>query len=184
MRWLLFFAALPAFAYTVGGSITGFVAPSATYLVLRLNNKTSKLIPANATYYQFSTSIVAGATYAVSVGIQPAGMRCTIANASGTSIVNVTNANITCVKTQSATLMWTLPTQNTDGTPLTDLTNFILYYGTDSTFTTSTTRLLPASTLMTTVNNLVPNNTYYFAIASVSASGGIGQKSNAASIKL
>lgn len=178
MRWLLLLAAFPAFGYTVGGSITGLDS----YLVLRLNSQYTYIAPPYATYYQFSNSLTNGTNYAVTIGIQPSGMKCTVKNWLANSTTDVTNANITCVKTTTVTVTWTRPTLNTDGTPLTDLTSYLLYYGTDPTLKTYATRLIPASTLTTTVTNLTPGNTYYFSIASVSASGGVGPRSNFASI--
>jgi hypothetical protein len=176
---LLLLAAFPAFGYTIGGTVSGF---NQSVIVLRLNNSTSKILPANITSYQFSTSLVAGTAYSVSVGIQPAGLRCTVANASGISFTDVTNANITCVPLTSVQVYWTLPTQNTDGTPLTDLTGYMLYYGTDSTLKIKTTKFIPVPNLSTTVSNLAVGNIYYFSIASVSASGGVGPQSNFASV--
>lgn len=168
---LLLLAAFPTFAYTVGGSISGFVAPSTSYLVLVLNNKTYRIIPANATSYRFNTTIPNGMPYLLRVGIQPANMNC--------SIVNM---DVTCVSLTSAVVYWTRPTMNTDGTPLTDLTGYVLYYGTDPTLTKYTSRLLSESSLTTTISNLIPGNTYFFSIASVSASGGLGSRSNFASV--
>ena len=179
---LIFFCPA-AFGYTLGGSITGFTGTS--YLVLRLNNTTSRLVPAGATSYRFSTQFLSGQPYTVSVGIQPPGLRCTIAKSSGVfQTSNITDANITCLPLVSVQLMWTLPTQNTDGTSLTDLTGYLLYYGTDPTLNTKMTRLVSTPALATTVTNLLPGNTYYFAIASVSASGGVGPRSNIAYIAL
>ena len=57
---LLLLAAFPTFGYTVGGSISGFVGPSTSFLVLVLNNKTYRIIPANATSYKFNTTIPDG----------------------------------------------------------------------------------------------------------------------------
>lgn len=178
--FLLCFLTFPAFGYTVGGTVSGFTQ---SVMILRLNSPTTRILPANITSYRFSTSLPSGATYNVAVGVQPTGLRCTIANASGViQNSNITNANITCVPFVSATVTWSLPTYNIDGTPLTDLTSYILYYGTDPTLKTYATRLIPASTLTTTVTNLVPGNTYYFSISSVSASGGTGPRSNIASV--
>lgn len=176
---LLLLAAFPAFGYTVGGSISGL---NQSYLILRLNNVTTKLLVPNIFNYKFSPSLVAGTAYSVAVGMQPTGLRCTIANASGISFTNVTNANITCVPLTSVDVFWTMPTQNTDGTPLTDLTGYILYYGTDPTLKVKASKFIPVPNLSTTVNNLAVGNTYYFAIASVSASGGVGFPSNTASV--
>jgi hypothetical protein len=176
---LLLLAAFPAFGYTIGGTVSGFTQ---SVIVLRLNSRTTRIYPANITSYRFSTSLTAGTAYSVAVGIQPAGLRCTVANASGISFIDVNNANITCVPLTSAQVFWTLPTQNTDGTPLTDLTGYMLYYGTDPLLKTKTTKFIPVPNLSTTVSNLAVGNTYYFAIASVSASGGVGFPSNTASV--
>ena len=87
--------------YTVGGSVTGL---SVSGLVLKLNNATTKIIPSFAANggsgsYSFSTSLPSGTAYTVSVGIQPAGYSCSVANGSGTISGNVTNANVSCAKT-------------------------------------------------------------------------------------
>jgi hypothetical protein len=79
---------------TIGGSVTGLVG---TGLAL-LNNGTDLLsISANGTY-SFSTPIVDGQSYVISVLTQPTSpsQTCTIANASGTVTANVTNADVTC----------------------------------------------------------------------------------------
>lgn len=82
--------------------------------------------------------------------------------------------------TGSAVLTWTAPTLNTDGTSLTDLTGYKVYYGTSTAALTSSVSVASGATT-TTIANLPMGKTYYFAIASVSASGGEGNKSNVAS---
>ena len=171
------FIPLTAFGYTLGGSITGF--NSGSYLVLRLNNTTSRLVPVGATSYRFSTQFSTGQPYTVSIGIQPVGLRCTIAKSSGVfQSSNITDANIICSRLAAVQLLWTLPTMNTDGTPLTDLTGYVVYYSTDPTFATKVAKFVTAPNLSATISNLVVGSTYYFAVASVSASGGTGDRSN------
>ena len=166
--------------YTVGGSVTGLTA---TGLVLRLNNSTSLIVPSGATSYKFATGLLLNSAYSVSVGIQPTGLTCSIANASGIIQGVVLNANVTCVAYRSTTVSWTLPTQNTDGTQLTDLTGYILQYGTDPLLLSGyTSRFISVPSLSTTINTLVAGKTYYFSIASVSASGGTGPRSNFANM--
>lgn len=167
-------------SYTVGGTVTGL--SSTGYLILRLNNSSSLLVAQNAVTYKFASSLVAGSTYAVSVGIQPSGLRCTVSNSIGVVQANVTDANVTCVQLRSTLVYWTQPTQNTDGTPLVDLTGFILQYGTDPLLKTYATKFITMPNLSTTVNNLVVGNTYYFSVASVSTSGGTGPRSNFATM--
>lgn len=69
----------------------------------------------------------------------------------------------------SATLSWTPPTQNTDGTALTDLAGYKIVYGTASTALTQTISV-PASVSTYVVDNLAPA-TYYFAVRAVNAAG-------------
>ena len=184
MRWLFLFVFLfvflftPAFGYTVGGSITGLT----NYLVLRLNNTYIKIVLPNATQYLFTEQLPDNSIYLVSVAIQPGGLKCTVSKGLGKSVVDVT-ANITCVPVTSATLSWTQPTLNTDGSPLTDLTGYVVYWGTDPTLTTRSARLISGKDILTTkIYNLLVGNTYYFAISSVSTSGGEGPRSNIASV--
>ena len=176
MRWIFLLITTSALGYSVGGSITGLDG----YLVLRLNNAYTQILLPNATQYQFTNSLTAGSVYAVTVGIQPIGSRCTVRPWLGKSDIDVI-ANVTCVKVTSATLNWTMPTKNTDGTDLTDLKGYVVYYGTDPTLKSAASRLIPSgSILTTTIQNLTVGQTYYFAVASVSASG-IGPRSNIAS---
>lgn len=82
--------------------------------------------------------------------------------------------------TGSAVLTWTAPTLNSDGTPLTDLTGYKVYYGTNPTSLTTSVSIANGTT-SATIPNLATGVTYYFAIASLSASGGEGNRSNVAS---
>ncbi len=81
----------------------------------------------------------------------------------------------------SAILTWTVPTQNTDGSSLTDLTGYKIYYGTTPGSLTSSVSVSGGTTTTATINGLGAGTTYYFAIASISSSGGEGNKSNTAS---
>ncbi|AUH71484.1 beta-propeller fold lactonase family protein [Legionella sainthelensi] len=83
--------------YTIGGSISGLTTSGLTLL----NNGTDSLsVPANSTSFQFSTLIAAGGSYSVTIQNQPAGLTCTIDNASGTDVMaNVTNISIVCSAT-------------------------------------------------------------------------------------
>lgn len=167
MKWILLLLFTPAFALP---SITGIVSglDAGKSFVLK-SGKFSKTISANGAY-----KINNGGP--LSISVQPISQTCTIIS-----------TNINCVRLVvyvSADLYWTMPTQNTDGSPLTDLTGYVIYYGTDPNLFTSVSKSIPLPALATTISNLTPNNTYYFAISSVSASGGEGSRSNIASLKL
>lgn len=73
--------------------------------------------------------------------------------------------------TGTATLSWTVPTQNTDGSALTDLAGYTVYYGTSSSNLSSSVSVSSATTTSYTVSGLTVGTTYYFAMASVNTSG-------------
>jgi Putative Ig domain len=79
--------------------------------------------------------------------------------------INVTSSS------GSATLSWVAPTTNVDGTPLTDLAGYIIYYGTSSSNLSSTVSVDSSSASSYTIAALVTGRTYYFAIASMNAAG-------------
>ncbi len=85
--------------------------------------------------------------------------------------------------TGNAVLNWTIPSQNTDGSALTDLTGYVIYYGTSANTSelTNSITISGGSTTTATIDGLTAGTTYYFSIASVSSTGGEGAKSNPAS---
>jgi len=81
------------------------------------------------------------------------------------------NVSSSTTNTGTATLNWTAPTQNTDGSSLTDLAGYVIYYGTDASNLSNTIDINSASTVTYTIQGLASGNTYYFAISSVNSSG-------------
>jgi hypothetical protein len=67
------------------------------------------------------------------------------------------------------TLSWTAPVTNQDGTPLTDLRSYTIYYGSESGNYTDTIEVDNAGTTTYVVENLVPD-TYYFAVTATNKS--------------
>jgi 6-phosphogluconolactonase (cycloisomerase 2 family) len=63
--------------------------------VLLLNGGDPTTVSANTTF-TFATVLEPFASYAVTVGIQPAGQTCTVANGSGASDGNISNVSVTC----------------------------------------------------------------------------------------
>ena len=72
------------------------------------------------------------------------------------------SVDVTQVATSSTTLTWTAPTQNEDGSALTDLAGFKIFYGTSSRNYTNEIRIDNPSITTYVVENLTPD-TYYFA---------------------
>ena len=80
----------------------------------------------------------------------------------------------------SATLSWTPPTENTNGTPLTNLAGFHIYYGTSPSNLTSSVQIANAAAMGYTINNL-PAGTWYFSINAYTSAGVESAVSNIAS---
>jgi hypothetical protein len=80
----------------------------------------------------------------------------------------------------SATLSWIAPTQNTNGSALTNLTGYRIYYGTNS---SSLSQSVTISTVGTTTYMIggLGSGTWYFAIRAYNASGVESDLSNLAS---
>jgi len=66
-------------------------------------------------------------------------------------------------------LTWVAPTQNTDGTPLVNLTGFQISYGTNPNSLTQTVNVNAATLDSYVVHNLLPG-TWYFAVQAYTAS--------------
>jgi len=82
--------------------------------------------------------------------------------------------------TGSATLSWTAPTQNTDGSALTNLAGYRIYYGTNANSLTQTVSINTVGVTTYMVNSLSAG-TWYFAIRSYNAMGVESDLSNMAS---
>jgi Fibronectin type III domain len=72
--------------------------------------------------------------------------------------------------TSSVTLTWTIPTLNTDGTQLTNLTGFKVIYGMSST-NLSQSLSIDGSTVGTCQIDNLTSGTWYFAVISVASDG-------------
>jgi hypothetical protein len=70
----------------------------------------------------------------------------------------------------AVSLQWAAPTENSDGTPLTDLKGYKIHYGTESqTYTGSISVDNP--TVTTYLVDSLPAGTYYFAVTAYNSSG-------------
>ena len=75
----------------------------------------------------------------------------------------------TAHSTGTATLTWTAPTTNADGSPLTDLAGFKIHYGTSS---GSYTQTIDAGNVTTYQVSSIPRGaTYYFVVTACNQGG-------------
>jgi fibronectin type III domain protein len=72
---------------------------------------------------------------------------------------------------RNATLSWSAPSQNTNGSALTDLGGFKISYGTAPTQLTNTIALTNPDLLTYVVTELPIGTTYYFAVIAVTTTG-------------
>jgi hypothetical protein len=82
--------------------------------------------------------------------------------------------------TNTTVLTWTPPTKNTNGTTLTNLTGFKLYWGTQQGVYSHSAVIKGATTKQWRLNNLAPGR-WYFAVSALTSSGQESAKSNIAS---
>jgi hypothetical protein len=87
---------------------------------------------------------------------------------------------VTDVVNGAATVSWLPPTRNSDGSTLTNLAGYRIYYGTSSGALTRTVQIANAGTARYVIDNLSPA-TWYFAVRAYNSSGGESAASNVAS---
>ncbi|MEJ2620381.1 MAG: fibronectin type III domain-containing protein [Candidatus Thiodiazotropha sp.] len=92
----------------------------------------------------------------------------TCSNAYG-SVSDSVDVTITSSSNGTALLSWTPPTQNTDGSALTDLTGYIIYYGTASNNYTETVNIDNPGITSYQIDNLSAAD-WYFVITAVNSS--------------
>jgi hypothetical protein len=90
----------------------------------------------------------------------------------GTATASLSPFSLSVLQTASgsATVAWTAPTTNTDGTPLTDIASFRVVYGQESGALDRISNVTNPSATEHTVNNL-SSGTWYFGVIVVNASG-------------
>jgi hypothetical protein len=87
------------------------------------------------------------------------------------------------ISTGSATLDWTPPTANSDGSALTNLAGYTVYYGTSPDNLTQSVKVSNPGLTAYTVSNLT-SGTWYFAVTSYSSAGVESTRSGVISTKI
>jgi hypothetical protein len=85
---------------------------------------------------------------------------------------NTPPTNALPTNTGSATVSWNPPTTREDGSPLTDLAGFKVYYGSAPDNLGTSISLQDASMTSYVVSNLSAHGTYYFSVTAVDSTGG------------
>ena len=102
-----------------------------------------------------------------------------VSDGAATSSLASFNIQVVATASGSATLSWTPPTQNSDGTPLSDLASYRVYFGMSSgTYPNSITVSNPGLASLV-VDQLTPA-TWYFVVTAVNGNGAESAFSNVA----
>jgi hypothetical protein len=99
-----------------------------------------------------------------------ANIKITVSDGSLSAALPEFSVTVTQVAMGSAVLTWTPPTQNEDGSPLTDLAGFKIYYGNESGNYPTSIQIDNPGVITYVVENLTPD-TYYFVATAVNTQG-------------
>jgi len=129
--------------------------------------------PAWATF-DTATGRLSGTPVASNVGAF-ADIRISVSDGKATTALAAFSLTVTAPQaaassTGAATLSWQAPSENIDGTPLTDLAGYRIRYGTDVNALTQEVEINTVGTTTYMITNLAPA-TYYFAVKAVTAAG-------------
>lgn len=163
----------PANSSVAKGSTRQFTA-TGTYSDGSTQNLTSS-VTWNSSNTGVATVSNAGSSKGLATGV--AAGTATIRATSG-SVSGNTSLTVTAPVTDKATLGWNAPTTNVDGTTLTDLAGYKIYYGTSPGNYTEVVDVGNTTTYV--VNNLTPG-TYYFVVTAYNIYGAESNNSNEAS---
>jgi hypothetical protein len=124
--------------------------------------------PAWATFNS-STGQLSGTPTAAQVGTY-SNITISVSDGTATATLAAFNIQVVATATGSATLTWTPPTQNTDGSPLSNLAGYKVYWGTaQGSYSNSVTVSNPGLASYV-VDQLTPA-TWYFTVTALNAAG-------------
>ena len=128
--------------------------------------------------FNTSTGRLSGTPDAGDVGTSN-NIRITVSDGDLSATLPAFSISVVAVTLGNVTLSWTPPTQNTDGSPLTDLAGFRIYYGTSQGSYPNQIVLNNAGLTTYVVENLTPG-TYFFVATAVNSGGEESDHSNVA----
>lgn len=172
-------------APTISGTAPGAVNASSAYnflptsadadgdaLAFSIDNK-----PEWATF-NTSTGRLSGTPAAADVGTYP-NISISVSDGHESTALSAFAIAVTAISNGRATLSWTAPTENTDGSTLSNLSGYRIRYGTSAGALTQTIVINNASVTTYVVEDLAPA-TWYFAVTAVNSTGSESAYSNVA----
>jgi hypothetical protein len=97
------------------------------------------------------------------------GIVITVSNGVATTALPTFSISVTQVSNGSVTLSWLPPTTNTNGTPLTNLSGYKIYYGTNASSLNQSVQITNSGISSYVIENLSPA-TWYFSLVSYNSS--------------
>jgi hypothetical protein len=170
---------------TFGLAACGAGGSSSSADTASASESTSSLVSPNVGFIDRTSSAESGATTvaattpatsaAPATSTTPVSSTANSSTAASTSTTTVASSNKTSTNpvstgSGSATLDWMPPTENSDGTVLTNLAGYTVYYGTSPSNLTQSVKITNPGLASYTMSNL-PSGTWYFAVTSYSSTG-------------
>jgi hypothetical protein len=140
------------------------VAPSGSALTYAIANRP------NWTQFSATTGSLSGVPAASSVG-SDAGITISVSDGVMSAALpqfNIAVAAAAVSAAGSATLSWAKPTQNTDGSPLTNLAGYVVRYGTSAAALSSQISIGSPNSTDVEISNLAAGN-WYFEVAAINS---------------
>lgn len=154
---------VPATSATAGETYRFLPAatdPDGDSLTFSIDNK-----PDWATF-DASTGLLTGDPGAADVGTYAA-IRITVSDGAATTALDPFDVTVEAIGTSQVTLSWTAPTQNADGSPLTNLAGYNIYYG-QSPNNLSFVRRVGVGMTSVVIENLTAG-IWYFSMTSINS---------------
>jgi hypothetical protein len=129
--------------------------------------------------FSASTGRLSGTPTAAQVGTY-SNIVIKVSDGQASASLSAFSISVTATANGTASLSWTPPTRNTDGSSLTNLSGYRIYYGTSSNSLNQTVQVNNPSVSTYVIENLSPA-TYYFAVKSLTSGGAESALSNVAS---
>ncbi len=129
--------------------------------------------------FNTTTGELSGAPAAANVGTYP-NITISVSNGASAASLPAFDITVTEVASGSLTVNWSAPSQNTNGTALTNLAGYYIYYGTNANALTQSLQISNPGITTYTINNLAPG-TWYVGILDYTSAGVRSTFSNIAS---
>lgn len=162
---------IPTLNITAPTNNSSQIENNETTLIANASDNEDGNISANISWFSsIDGDLGTGAQIATTLSLGEHAITATIVDSDNNSVSSSVTHTVV-VTFGSASLSWVAPTENTDGSELTDLAGFTIYYGTSEQQLNNTITIDSAETLNFIIENLSSNTTYFFSITAFNSTG-------------